>query len=94
MVNLDEGLASLSQLELVSMGPLVAEPHCLEIHSRAAESRRNLLGQSDEFFILQNFGSQSELDCIPKELNDEFRDNNLPTDTDMRCTPGDLCIAK
>jgi len=44
-------------------------------------------------FFLQNVSSQLELDSIHKALNDEFNDS-LPTDADLRCTPGDLCIAK
>jgi len=44
-------------------------------------------------FFLQDVASQVELDSIRRELNDEFKDS-LPTDADLRCTPGDLCIAK
>ena len=44
-------------------------------------------------FFLHDVSSQRELDSIRKALNDEFKDS-LPTDADMNCTLGDLCIAK
>ena len=44
-------------------------------------------------FFLQDAASQVELDSIRKVLNDEFKDS-LPTDADLRCTQGDLCITK
>jgi len=44
-------------------------------------------------FFLQDVASQVELDNIRKALDDEFKDS-LPTDADVGCNPGDLCIAK
>lgn len=54
------------------------------------------VNEKGEIF-LQDLRSQPELDGIRQHLNDKYEttdDNTLPAESDFRCDPGDLCIAK
>ena len=50
------------------------------------------VNEKGEIF-LEDLRSLSELDGIRQYLNDKYKET-LPVESDLRCAPGDLCIAK
>jgi len=50
------------------------------------------VNQKGEIFF-QDLSSKLELDTIHQYLNEKYRDS-VPSESDLCCSPGDLCIAK
>ena len=80
--------------ELIALGLATAswKPPSLPKMDETLFAKGTWVNEKGEVF-LQDLRSQSELDSIRQHLNDKYKDT-LPAESDLRCVPGDLCVAK